>query len=270
MEPHSPLFANPPVVEVVLGVQFAALTNFTSGHLGWFWKRFLDGEWERATDAPTLPDQFETFEKRRRAGPAFQVKLDSPARPRRLQIANQAGDRLIQIQPTQFIYNWLKKEGHYPSFRRVYEEFANYFRRFRTFVEEAKLGDVVPNQWEITYVDQIPAGNLWQSPSDWHRILPGLLGPQPGVDGLHLESAGGEWHYEITPAQGRLHISIQQGMTEGEEPALLLQTTARGSIGKDSAPDLETGLNLGHEVIRRAFLGMTSAEAQAAWGRRQT
>jgi uncharacterized protein (TIGR04255 family) len=270
MEPNSSHFANPPVVEVVLGVQFAPLGSFTSGHAGWFWKDFLGEEWTRATDSPALPDQFETFERSRGAMPVFQVKLEARARPGRLQIANQGGDRLIQLQSTRFVYNWLKKERDYPSFAKVHAEFADYFQRFRTFADKAKLGEVVPNQWEITYVDQILRGELWQSSSDWYRIFPGLLGPQPQIEGLGLESVGWEWHYEITPARGRLHVTIQPGTTDQQEPALLLQSTARGPVGREPTLDLEAGLNLGHEVVIRAFLTMTSAEAQALWGRRQS
>jgi uncharacterized protein (TIGR04255 family) len=270
MEPPRPTFAAPPVIEVVLGVQFTPLPNLSSGHLGWFW-RTLGQEWDRARtlDVPPLPDQFETFERHYSPVPLFQVKLDARAGPRRLQIFNAAGDRLIQLQPTQFVYNWLKKEAAYPTFPRVYAEFTQHFSRFRAFVGETGLGEVVPNQWEVAYVDQIPRGELWETPADWHRVLPGLVGLQPQVNGLRLENGGAEWHYEIRPARGRLHLSLQQGLTEDGEAALLLQTTARGPIGKESGLDLEAGLNLGHEVATRIFMTMTSAEAKDAWGRKQ-
>jgi uncharacterized protein (TIGR04255 family) len=268
MDPNQRLFANPPVVEVVLGVQFAPLPNFTSGHLGWFWREFRGADWVKATDAPPLPDQFEVFGRRRWIPPGRELKLGLSLVPPRLQIANRAGDRLLQLQPTQFIYNWQRKESVYPSFDGVYAEFAACFRRFLDFAGEAGLGEVAPNQWEVTYVDQIPAGELWRSPSDWHRIFPGLLGPRPGIDGLNLESAGGEWHYELPPHRGRLHLALQQGAIDGGEPVLLLQTTVRGPIGKESGLDLEAGLNLGHEVALRAFTAITSEEVQRAWGRR--
>src|SRR5437899_2810405 len=113
MEPQSSASPNPPVVEVVLGVQFAPLVEFASGHHGWFWKGFLARDWVRAVDAPPLPDQFETFEKRRWGPAALHLKVEPVARPHRLQIANQAGDRLIQVQPTQFLYNWQKKGQAY-------------------------------------------------------------------------------------------------------------------------------------------------------------
>jgi uncharacterized protein (TIGR04255 family) len=267
MDQSSQPLTNPPVVEVVLGVQFAPLTDFNSGHLGWFWKLFLGREWGRAADAPPLPDQFETFEATRWGPPVFAVKLDSPARPRRLQITSEAGDRLIQVQPTQFIYNWMKKERPYAGFDQVYAEFMDCFNRFRQFVTEANLGEVSPNQWEVTYVDQIPRGELWQTAADWHRVLPGLFGAQPAVDGLRLEGCAGEWHYEVVPGRGRLHVSAQQGTVDEQEPVLMMQTTARGPIGKGAGLDLEGGLRLGHAMAGRAFFTMTSPEAQAYWRR---
>lgn len=267
MEPPVSLFRNPPVVEVVLGVQFAPLLNFTSGHLGWFWRECLGREWPRVVDAPPLPNQFETFEKRHGTPPMFQVKLGAATRAPRLQISNQGGDRLIQVQQTRFIYNWQKKEGEaiYPSFTGMRAEFEGLFRYFHDFAVASDLGEVVPNQWEVTYVDQIPRGELWQTPADWHRVLPCLFGSCPGITGLTLEGASGEWEYEIPPARGRLHLAAQAGVTDSGEPTLLLQTTARGPIGKEL--DLSSGLDLGHDVARRAFLSITSPEAQTAWGR---
>ena len=50
-------FECPPIVELVLGVQFAPLSRLTSGHLGWFWKQFLDDEWVNASDAVLRADQ---------------------------------------------------------------------------------------------------------------------------------------------------------------------------------------------------------------------
>jgi hypothetical protein len=177
---------------------------------------------------------------------------------------------LIQVQQTQFHYNWQKKEGEavYPSFAVMSAEFECLFARFREFAAEARLGEVAPSQWEVVYVDQIPRGELWQSPADWHRVLPGLFGPRLEIEGLALEGGGGEWHYEVPPSRGRLHLAAQQGVTAGGEPALMLQTTVRGPAGKESGLDVAAGLDLGHDVARRAFLSITSQEAQAAWGRR--
>lgn len=267
-----PEFARPPVVELVLGAQFAPLANFSSGHLGWYWKHCLDQEWVRAVDAVPLQDQFETFDEHRRwRVPGVQVMLEPMAAPSRLQITNQSGDRMIQVQPTRFHYNWIKKEGTYPRYEKVLEEFRRRLARFEHFTEEADLGQLILNQWELTYVDRIPAGELWESPADWHRVLPGLLAPPVPLPELAPETVGGgEWHFEISPQRGRLHVSAQLAKWgDAGEPALLLQMTARGPISKEGGDaELKSGLDLGHNTTVEAFLRLTSPQAHAFWGRK--
>lgn len=57
-----PSYANPPVVETVLGVQFERLSGFKNGHLGAYWKSLPTGQWATVDDAPPLEPQFERFE----------------------------------------------------------------------------------------------------------------------------------------------------------------------------------------------------------------
>ena len=262
-------FERPPIVELVLGVQFAPLSRLTSGHLGWFWKQFLDDQWVSASDAPLLADQFETFEDqgRWRIPGKMQVMLDAKANPPRLQLENATGDRMIQVQESRFHYNWKRRDQLYPSFQRVRVEFDRQLGQFRRFLAASGLGELCPNQWELTYVDGIPRGELWQTVADWHRVLPGLLAGPPSIDGICTENASGEWTFEMTPRRGRLHVAIRQArITDTNETVLLVQTTARGPIGREANDDLAAGLVQGHSVAVRTFLSITSAEAHAHWG----
>jgi hypothetical protein len=58
----TPTFTTPPVVELVIGVQFSPLTKLTSGHFGLLWKE-LGSEWVLPSDGPLLDDQFELFDQ---------------------------------------------------------------------------------------------------------------------------------------------------------------------------------------------------------------
>jgi uncharacterized protein (TIGR04255 family) len=128
------------------------------------------------------------------------------------------------------------------------------------------MGEVTPNQWELTYINSIPKGKLWETPSDWSKVLPGLFGSPPSGGNAKLESFGGEWHFEIPPKRGRLHISVQLSRLKDElEPVLLLQMTARGSVGKGAAQTFDEGLEIGHQATLDAFLEITSDDAQKAW-----
>ncbi len=266
-----PVFDHPPVVETVLGVQFASLQGLTGAHLGKFWTE-LGRDWPKVVEAPSIQDQFETFNTLPQfvpPGVPVLIPLSPFSLGPRLQITNGVGDRMIQVQSTRFHYNWQKAGERYPSYRKVREEFDAFFARFQAFITQGGMGELIPNQWEISYIDFIPKGELWKAPDEWSRILPGLFGPFGATERVRLETMSGEWHYEIPHQFGRLHIAPAIGKVRArDELGLILNMTARGPIGKESSLELSQGLDLGHEVIVQSFLDITSDEIQKAWGRK--
>lgn len=264
------LLSNPPVVEVVLGVQFVTLPRITSSHYGVFWAKYLDAnEWPEATDAGPLPEQFEMFDARPAWGqPQVRLMLAPPEAPR-VMFRSADEERVIQIQPNRFLYNWRRRTQGYPSYDRVREGFERYFGSFEKMVGDRKLGELLLNQWEVTYVDRIPAGDLWQRPADWHRVIPGLIPPPPRGVTVALDGVNGEWHYEMPDRRGRVHVAVGQGTPEkqGGEPPLVITTTVRGPIGEAGTADWQTGIELGHAAAGEIFFAVTSAAAQTAWGK---
>jgi uncharacterized protein (TIGR04255 family) len=271
----SPDFSNPPIVETVFGAQFSALPGFTSGHYGWFWREYLGSDWPFVADAPFLVDQIERFGDQQWAAPptalSFQLGPFTAGGPlSRLQMTNKARDRVVQIQPTRFIYNWRRQEGRpYPRYAERLSELNDLYGRFRSFAEKAGLGELRVNQWEVSYINHIPRGQLWQSPADFPRLLPGLLRQGVAPAGSVLDSIG-PWQFEIPQQKGRLHVAAQHARSQSASgPEVLnLDLTARGPVAGQTKEDLKAGLDLGHEVIIRAFTEITSPEAQKAWGRK--
>lgn len=264
-------FAHPPIVELALGAQFSPLTNLTSAHLGLFWQS-LGEEWSEPSDGPLLQDQFESFGSPRwAASPGLQLRFGAPPYPGRLIVGHRDKNRLLQVQQTRFHLNWRRVEGFYPSYTNLIAEFEQAFQQFVRFVGDAKLGEVLLNQWELTYVDSFPKGAGWQSPADWRNILPGLFSSPLPTDGLgvvlELDHRAAEWSYEIFPKRGRLHIAANYGPRDGSEnDSLLLTLTARGPLASSDAASLRAGLDLGHEAALGAFLKATSANEQKRWG----
>jgi uncharacterized protein (TIGR04255 family) len=262
-----PVFDNPPVIETVLGVQFAPIPGFTSGHYGWYWKNVLDDSWVRALEAPPLTDQFETFGEL--SGWRLPlIQLSAGGMPGRLQFINAQDDRVIQIQNTRFIYNWRKRESSYPSFRKTYPEFTDKLGGFRGFLQTAELCDIAPNQWEVSYFNHVPKGELWETPDDWSNVFPSLFPTPRRSDLVRFESLSAEWHSEIPPERGRLHIAVQHGRPpEGTPDVLSLHLTARGLVRPDDRDwGLDSGLELGHRVLARMFASLASEAALKHWG----
>ncbi len=267
MSESVPQFGNPPVVETVLGVQFDPLAGFSTAHAGSYWTT-IRSEWPTIVEVAELPEAFERFGDERVWGREG-IHVRPGTAPNRVQIINTAEDRMIQIQRSRFIYNWRKRNGHYPSFAAILPEFREKLAAFTEFVRVVGLGDVQLNQWEVTYVNHLPRGALWDSPKDWRHIFPGFFAPADNVDGQRLESSGGEWSYVLGQNEGRLHVKIRHARVGGPTgpEALALTFTARGPVSPEQALQIDQCLRRGHEAIVSSFVAMTSGKAHEAWKR---
>lgn len=266
-----PDYKNPPVIETILGVQFDRLPGFRNAHLGAFWKALGSEEWPTVSDAPPLQPQFEQFgESARWAKAGSQVTL-APVQSTRLQIKNRDGDRMIQIQNGRLHFNWLgEKKGDYPRYPMVREGFLRALQLFMDFLTEANAGEFHPNQWEVTYLNHIPRGTVWQTPADWGFFRP--LGSLPTIERVGCtESFDGEWHFVIPERRGRLHVQWlhalkASGDHDGE--IIRLTLTARGPVqaNADVVRRILVGVDLGRETIVRSFRNLMSDQANSYWG----
>lgn len=264
-------YEHPPVIETVLGAQFDRLRGFKNAHFGAFWKTLDRDDWPVVSDAPALPPQLERFTDSVKWGKGLQIQLtQDPAS--RLRIKNKAGDRMIQVQNGRVHFNWIGEEGGpYPRYPKVREGFAGVLRRFLEFLAQEKLGDFRPNQWEVTYVNHIPKGTVWNTPSDWRFFRPlGAVSSVPEI--MEGESFNGEWHFVIPEQRGRLHVQWQHAVKpdpeEEREEFIRLTLTARGPVqqSEDALEMILDGLKLGREVIVRSFKSFMSDEANTYWG----
>lgn len=219
--------------------------------------------------APPLEPQFETFGD---LPDLHKLRLRITQEPVRLRIRKVTGDRMIQVQNGRFHYNWLGQEGKtYPRYAdAVRPEFAQALGGFLGFVQANELGEVQPNQWEVTYVNHLVKGRVWERPEDWARLFNGLPGPFRDTDTAHLEGFSGHWRYEIPDRRGRLHVEIKHGRVgppPGDE-AIVMTLTARGSPpeASDVVEQIGSGLDLGHQVIVESFRDLASDEARQHWG----
>jgi uncharacterized protein (TIGR04255 family) len=260
-------FHNPPIVETVLGVQFNPLPKLTNGHLGLFWKSLGRG-WPHADDALIVPLQSENFEEHRSWGEGASLQVSFPSAATRLRIFNEGRHRMIQVQNGRLHYNWLKRgEVEYPRYPVVLREFEKTWRDLVRFFNDNQLGEVVPNQWEITYVDHIPKGTVWETPSDWAELFRAIPLGIPQSE-LKLETIHVKMSFEIPDKMGRLHLSIQKGSHEDQKSRerrdlIRLGLTARGPI--NDVQSLEAGFHKGHAVLVDSFEKLTSPKAHKVW-----
>src|SRR5271166_4589281 len=158
-----PEYEKPPVVEVAISLQFAPLERMRTSHAGILWGG-LRREFPRIEEYPPLDPVFESF-----ATPAPQTTLRSEsfgaqAPPLRVWFMNDAKDQLIQLQRDRLVVNWRQGAGSYPRFHQIIRHFHTALSEFRRLVKTEALGEITPNQCEITYVNHMPAGLGWQQP----------------------------------------------------------------------------------------------------------
>lgn len=267
-----PKYDAPPVVETVLSVQFEKIPGFTNAHVGWYWKEFLSQEWASIREVPRLNEQFERFDEELKWLPSGgRLSIKAHPESERNQLVRDDNERMLQIQDSRLVYNWRKNSDSYPSYKKVLAEFQAEFTSFKKFCKKAGFGDLVLNQWEITYVNHIPKGELWDTPKNWKNVIPKLTIPSSDVPGQEFDSFNGEWHHVLGENKGRVHISLNHARTSDEmnSEVLLVQLTARGPVETVEEKELISGFDLGHESIVLSFTSMTSEVAHKVWQRRE-
>src|SRR5688572_27284950 len=102
-----PDYKNPPVVEVVLSVQFDPLNRLNVAHIGLLWSKFKD-RLPLTTERQPIAPIFETF------GLPTALQIETTFTQRvpipRVWFFNQETTDLIQIQQDRLLRNWRKKD----------------------------------------------------------------------------------------------------------------------------------------------------------------
>jgi uncharacterized protein (TIGR04255 family) len=275
-----PDFEKPPLVEVVLSVQFSDLRGYRSVHHGLLWDRkFRDSFPQFAEHAPLDP-VFETFGPRSAERPRFRLEqMPGPPVPR-LWLMNIDKSHLIQVQVNRFLHNWRRIEtgAGYPRYEILKDRFFQELDVFSQFVEAETLGNIEYNQCEVTYVNIItlPGGqDVRIQPERVFRSFAHIeAGKSSQGAGLpRLENVQFVWRYIFEDATGepagRLFISCQPGLGADQTPLLRLDLTARGAPASTSLEGVADFLDLGRDVIVRAFTAITTSEMHQIWKRRR-
>jgi uncharacterized protein (TIGR04255 family) len=264
-----PQLNNPPVIEFVLGVQFAPLTRLVSAHYGSFWKS-LYSDWT-PEDAQPLPDQFENLQQVRWKLPRVQsFRLQPASYLGRLVLNSQDKCSLVQFQNTRFHRNWKKTDSQKPSFTELRSTFFHELLQLHEYLAKNDLGELQINQWELTYVDRIDDQPDPLPPLEWTRVFPNLFTSMSDFSGLsmELEFRSVDWSFKLPSGIGRLHVSASPGTVtndpNAEMDSLIMNWTARGPAS--SIEEAMVGLQSGHDSIIDLFFTAASPEFLEKWG----
>lgn len=261
---HSlPSFERPPLIETVLGVQFAPIKGLSTAHLGLFWGQ-LGESWTRAGEAEALGQLLIEEEL-----PSIRLdELVVHGQSRRLRFLDESKTRLLQVENGWLVYNWRRHSDAdaYPRFHQILPEFLALLAKWKSFLAARGLGEMKANLWEVCYVNAIERDSVWEAPADWAEFLPTLLST-PRLTHLGPPTTGAiRWRFPLPRAVGSLEITLDHVLDPtGEREALRITQVARGRL--TDLQDLEARLRAGHETIVQTFEAMTSDTAQRHWGR---
>jgi uncharacterized protein (TIGR04255 family) len=270
--PPLPDFTNPPVVEVALSVQYARLERLRVAQIGQLWGEFKDMFPKTEEHAPLAP----AWEKFEPALPRVEIKVEtSDVLPvPRVWFVNDEESELIQVQQDRFAHNWRKRgeSDKYPRYEKIRESFKSELEKFRQFLLRENLGEITPDQAEVTYVNHISPNEAWENHSQVGEVVTVWTDHYSDNFLSNPEDVSFRARFRIRGADdkplGRLHVVLQPAFSRtDQQPIFVLTLTARGEplgSGIDAAMNF---MDLGREWIVRGFTSITTQRMHQIWGR---
>ncbi|MCL4672643.1 MAG: TIGR04255 family protein [Sphingomonadaceae bacterium] len=256
-----PDYHEPPLNELVLGVQFDPIPGYSTVDAGAIWSLFRS-EFPVVQEQPPLAPQFETFGGG--PSPGVHIQFGPMIGHMRLWFVTEQGDHLLQFQPDRLLLNWRQNgEGTYPRYEQIAKAFQESLSKLCNHVQAEMGYELDINQIEITYINIIPVEDTSEQ-SKWLTIFPAFGFPIEAMSANFSEISQSEDGKSI----GRLHHELRSAVSiDGRNKALQLNLTYRG---KPTLPGIDGALELlgkGRLAIVKRFTELTTNEAHNAWKR---
>lgn len=266
-----PKFDKAPVTEVALSLQFDPLPRLQIHHFGLLWKLY-EARYPKVESHPPIDRTIEVFQREPVFQPAVTFELVNPFMTPRVWFLSETGSELLQIQRDRFIVNWrkAKPEHVYPHYEHIRAMMVREFETFSAFVRDAKLGEIVGNQCEVTYINQIETCWHWDHHAQVGRVL-NVMTPEFKEESLptpELFRFSAQYLMGTADAPtGRLHLDFQPAFRASDrKPIYAMNLTARGKpmgSGFQGALDF---FDVGRSNIVRGFRDLTTPEMHKEWG----
>jgi len=248
-----PSYKKPPVVEVVSGMRFNTPEAFTIPYIGLLWNKFKS-EYPITQHAPPIglsPDQ---------------IPLDQTTGfplPR-VWFINEQDNQLIQFQPDRFYFNWRCRNDLYPRYSHVIINFEHVRNTLESFFHEFKLGELVPIECELTYINHIPKGQGWETINDLSGIFKDFTWTK-SEDRFLPNPAGVAWraNFQLPEKKGQLIASLKRATRKEDNMQIIIfELIARGIDEQKDSDAVRRWFDLAHEWIVRGFADFTTPEIQ--------
>lgn len=264
-----PEYEKPPLAEVICGTTYKPLDKFVASHMGILWGQFQP-DYPKVEELAPLSSPIEIFQ-----GQQIPTELEFttvPPLPRQ-RFTSKDGNNVIQIQRDRFIFNWRKvnQDDSYPRYLKVIESFEEKLSIFENFLQSGNI-NVEPIQNELTYINQIPQGDLWETIQDIRNIFPKIDLSFNGLILKEPETTNWRISFVLPNNLGRLHTVIRtnaERVSDGK-PLIMFELTVRGMNQEQSKLNRKAWFDSAREWIVKGFTDLTSEEIQnKIWERRK-
>lgn len=261
---HLPDYKNPPLHEVVLGVQFAPPREYQQIYAKDVWELFKK-DFPEVKEVDALPPSFETFGQPKVK--QSNIELRSGACHDRFWFLSNDGAELIQFQQDRLLHNWRKvKDGSntYPRFEAILPKYkAELLKLKEYYSSNFSSSELKTNQCELTYVNRIALADTDQLLNKWVCMA--------NIEGIEFEDVSITTRKQLMrddgEPYGRLICVCNTAFDQKSNPIIELRLTVRGA---PSEPSIEAALNFllkGRDSIVHCFDEITTEFAHNQWGR---
>jgi len=246
-----PKYKNPPVNEVFLGISFTPLQKMKAAHTGLFWN-IVKKEFPKCEHAPVLGNIDEVIEP--------EIGLLVP----RIWLINKEDDNLIQIQKNKFFFNWRKREKNYPHFDDISIMFFENLKKFSDFLSTNDLGSIEPNNFELTYINNIPKGEGWDDIKLIGKLIPDITWNTNEERFLHdPEAITWQAVFNLPDKMGKLIAKLQTAVRRiDNHPLIIFEIAVRGIGSNKTEKGMRDWFSMAHEWIVLSFEDLTANTIQ--------
>lgn len=248
-----PSYLHPPVNEVVCGVRFQPPPNFTLPYIGLLWNKFRE-KYPRVEHAATLA-----------IGPN-QILIDSVTGvplPRVLFI-NKQDNQLIQFQTDRIYFNWRQRQDVYPRYKTVIQNFEEVLDTVEAFFKESALGEFIPLECELTYLNHIPKGVGRETVEELQRVFRDFNWHEPPRFLPNPINVSWNMRFALPEKKGHLIASLKEGtLKENNTPIFVLNLTAKGIGQATDRSGIRDWFDTAHVWIVCGFADLATEKIQA-------
>jgi uncharacterized protein (TIGR04255 family) len=257
-----PEYARPPLDEVVVGVHFHPLAEYSDFDAYRYFSSLPSEQQGRVESRPGLMSASD-FLAPFAPSAIPQLTMVPPGARNRIWLSAPDETYLTQIQQDLFLMNWRKRSMPYPRFEAVVSEFSKAWDGFQNLLASSERVAPVITQLEVTYVNWIPDLSIAEFFQGGKSLVPSEF------NATDIEHHVLNWTSNIGPIEnriGRLNIDCQSAWRAGSSDWIKGSNfTLTVRLSPHEFASLELGFLFARKTIVKAFDDLTTPLAHEHW-----